>query len=64
MTGAYLRVKRDSKWENIEVEHLTEEEIDEMFNSKDKDEIMRWFKLVCKTLSHVENEYFEPKDKE
>jgi hypothetical protein len=25
---------------------------------------MRWFKLVCKTLSHVENEYFEPKDKE
>lgn len=26
MTGAYLRVKRGDKWENIEVEHLTDDE--------------------------------------
>jgi hypothetical protein len=26
MTGAYLRVKRGDEWENIEVEHLTNEE--------------------------------------
>jgi len=26
MTGAYLRVKRNNKWENIEVEYLTDEE--------------------------------------
>ena len=29
MTGAYLRVKRE-KWENIEVEHLTDEERQEI----------------------------------
>ena len=28
MTGEFLRVEREGKWENIEVEHLTDEERD------------------------------------
>ena len=31
MTGAYLRVKRNNKWENIEVEYLTNKEREEIY---------------------------------
>ena len=62
MTQAYLRVKRDGHYENIEVEHLTEEELDSIIGSRNKDEIMSWFKMVCKTLHIIEEKFFEPKE--
>ncbi len=30
MTGAYLRMKRNGKWENIEIDQLTNEELDDL----------------------------------
>ena len=59
MTGAYLRIERDKKWDSIEVEHLTDEERDSIFQFRDKEEILRWFNLVCNKLKEVENEYFQ-----
>jgi len=53
MTGAYLRVKRGDKWETIEVEHLTEEEIKEKFTGKDEECIM-WINFLCKQLREQE----------
>ena len=50
MTGAFLRVEREGKWENIEVEHLTESELDEIIGSRSKSEIMDWLKRTCKVL--------------
>lgn len=28
MTGAFLRILRDSEWQNIEIDQLTDEELD------------------------------------
>ena len=52
MTGAYLRVKRDGKWENIEVEHLTDEERE--LTLKDDDRLMNWLHLTCHELIKIE----------
>ena len=30
MTGAYLRVKRDGSWTNVEVDQLTNDELDKL----------------------------------
>lgn len=30
MTGAYLRIKRNGKWENIEIDQLTDDELNEI----------------------------------
>jgi len=54
MTGAFLRVEREGKWENIEVEHLTEIELSEIIGSRNKDEIMNWLKMTCNALRFAE----------
>ena len=51
MTGAYLRVNRNNKWENVEVEHLTDEERQCALGSKD---LMPWLNLACKKLAEIE----------
>ena len=53
MTGAYLRVKRGDCIENVEVEFLTDEELDVKFGSLTAAQIMPWFKLVCVQLRAI-----------
>jgi len=53
MTGAYLRVKRNDKWENIEVEHLTDEERESIL--KDDARLMQWLHIVCNKLVSVDS---------
>jgi hypothetical protein len=54
MTGAYMRVKRDGKWENIEVEFLTDKEREETFRHRDNSELRKWINLLCKTLTRID----------
>ena len=56
MTGAYLRVKRNDKWETVEVEHLTDEEREELFIDRTPEELIRWLNLLCKELSNIDND--------
>lgn len=56
MTGAYLRIKRE-KWENIEVEHLTDEERQEIL--KDDPRLMQWLNVVCNKLAETERLFAE-----
>ena len=42
MTGIYLRVKRDDKYENLEFEDLTDFEVLEHFKSADKETLINW----------------------
>lgn len=60
MTGAYLRVKRDNRWESIEVEHLTDAEREELL--KDDSRLLGWLHIVCNKLAEIENEHFERVD--
>ena len=54
MTGAYLRVKRVDKWENIEVEHLTDEEIREKFATREPQELINWMIMLCQKIRQLE----------
>jgi hypothetical protein len=54
MTGAYLRAKRGDKFENIEVEHLTEDEIKEKFLHRPPEELVNWMIMLCKHLRHLD----------
>ncbi len=55
MTGAFVRVERKGKWENIEVEHLTKEERDEIIGSRSAAEIMDWLDMTCSVIVIAEN---------
>ena len=52
MTGAYLRVKRNDKYENVEVEHLTTEERKKILSGDPR--LLQWLDIVCKKLSEAE----------
>lgn len=54
MTGAYFRVKRGDQWENVEIEHLTDEELVMVFAEKDQRYLISAISLLCKTIAHVE----------
>lgn len=54
MTGAYLRVKRGDKWENIEVENLTDDELKEKFITRTPEELVNWMSMLCKKIRQLE----------
>ena len=54
MTGAYLRAKRNGKWQPVEVEYLTDDERKEKFLSRDATEIIDWLNIVCRALVKAE----------
>lgn len=54
MTGAYLRVKRGDKWENVEVEHLTDDEIREKFATREPQELINWMIMLCQKIRQLE----------
>lgn len=54
MTGAYLRANRGDKFENVEVEHLTDEELEEKFLTRDPKELVSWMKMLCAKLRQIE----------
>lgn len=54
MTGAYMRVKRGDKWENVEVENLTDDEIREKFATRETQELINWMIMLCQKIRQVE----------
>ena len=47
MTGAYLRIKREGKWQNLEIEYLTDNEREELFREAPTEEVLRWLNFMC-----------------
>ena len=47
MTGAYVRVKRKEKWDNIEIEYLTDEELEGLLTEKDS---KKWAIFLAKFI--------------
>ena len=54
MTNAFLRIKRNGKVENIEVEFLTTEERQEIFKDRTPEELLRWIDVVCRELEKLD----------
>ena len=47
MTGAYVRIERGNKWENVEVEYLTRKELEETFHDRGHEELINWIEMLC-----------------
>ena len=47
MTGAYLRIQREGKWQNVELEYLTDEERQELFKEAGTEEVLKWLNFMC-----------------
>ena len=47
MTGAFLRIQREEKWQNIEIEYLTDAERMELFKESDSEELLKWLNFMC-----------------
>lgn len=56
MTGAYLRVKRDGKWEAIEVEHLTDEEREDALAMREPKALLPWINMLCRVVAETERQ--------
>ena len=54
MTGAFLRVKRDGKYPNIEVERMTNAERTLAFKNETMTDAVHWVNFLCIELSAVE----------
>jgi hypothetical protein len=54
MTGAYLRVRRGDKWENIEIEHLKSSERAQVLGNRTEGELLHWIDMLCDKLIEVE----------
>lgn len=54
MTGTYLRVNRNGHWTNVEVEHLTNEELRDKFLHRPPEELVNWMSMLCEKIRQIE----------
>ena len=47
MTGAYLRIQREGKWQNVEIEYLSDAERAELFKEAGTEEVVKWLNFMC-----------------
>jgi hypothetical protein len=47
MTNAYVRIQREDKWQNVEIEYLTDEERNELFKDASNEEVLKWLNFMC-----------------
>ena len=50
MTGIFVRVQRDGKWQNLELESLTDEELDKFISTQGADGGWSWVKVLVKWI--------------
>jgi hypothetical protein len=53
MTGAYLRVRREGTWQNVEIEYLTDTERMELFKDASNEEVLKWLNFMCSEYQHL-----------
>jgi len=58
ITGIFIRVQRDNKWQNICIEDMTDLEREEYFD-KYKDKAIRFIHVLCDVIKKVEQELNE-----
>jgi len=59
MTGAYVRIERNNKWQSIEIEYLTNKERKAFFKDKTSAEILKWLDLMCEWVARIRPLYGE-----
>jgi hypothetical protein len=54
-TGAFIRVERGGRWENVEVERLTPDELAAQFGHRTAAELVNWIAMLCNALRQAED---------
>jgi len=54
-TGAFIRVERGGRWENVEVERLTTDELKSQFEHRTAAELVNWIEMLCSALRRAED---------
>ena len=49
MTGAYVRIARDNEWQNIEIDQLTDQELEDLAGNR-PDMGWEWAKFLAKWI--------------
>lgn len=49
-TGAYLRMLRDGRWIQIQIEECTSLERRAFFRDRSQDELLRWIDVLCSAI--------------
>ena len=49
MTGAYVRIKRNGKWESVEIDQMTNKELAD-FEYNNPDDGWRWAKFLARWI--------------
>jgi len=64
MTGAFVRIKRDDKWQPVEIEKLSDLERAEFFNVQNNNSLLRWIDFLSNwiTTNVTESKQGEIKD--
>ena len=53
MTNAYVRVQKGGKYQNVEIEYLTDGERLELFKEADTEEVLKWLNFMCNQYEHL-----------
>jgi hypothetical protein len=57
MTGALIRIERDGRWQNIEIDQLTDAELERFLAGQDVVSLYRWTRLLARWIrNHVQEE--------
>jgi len=49
MTGAYVRIERSGKWQSVEIEHLTDKELNQ-FSEQTPGDGWKWAKFLARWI--------------
>ena len=50
MTGAFVRIKRNGKWQPIEIDQLSEDELHTFLDLQDKEHVVKWVVFLVKWM--------------
>ena len=53
MTNAYVRVQRGGKYQNVEIEYLSDEERQKLFKEASNEEVLKWLNFMCNQYEHL-----------
>jgi hypothetical protein len=49
-SGFYLRVQRDGKWQSLDIAEMTRLELEQFFQTREKEELIRWIVALAQYI--------------
>jgi hypothetical protein len=50
MTGAFVRIERDGRWQDVEIDQLTDPELERFLAAQDAHQLRRWPRLLARWI--------------